>query len=130
MRRPFLAADKGTATAMTKSFLQGEHNRTWAKTMVVTINIKLDRILLHSAATSTVNPGIEISIPVWSTGTPAAQSSKWADAAEPCCSSPTIGFSMNSGRGTIQNKKHRGKSARLKARVQKQTIKAPIHHTT
>jgi hypothetical protein len=30
----------------------------------------------------------------------------------------------------IQNKKQSGKRARIKARVPKETIKAPIHHTT
>src|ERR1700691_316478 len=40
------------------------------------------------------------------------------------------GFSTNSGIGTIQNKKQRGKRARRKARVPKETTKSPIHHMT
>jgi hypothetical protein len=84
MRRPFFATDKGTARAITMSFLQRERKRICAKTMVVTNNIMLDRMLLHSGATSIVNPGIVISIPACSTGTPTTERSKWAEAAEPC----------------------------------------------
>src|ERR1700733_3154898 len=41
-----------------------------------------------------------------------------------------IGFSTNSGIGTSQNKKQRGKRARRKARMPKETMKEPTHHTT
>ena len=41
-----------------------------------------------------------------------------------------MGFSKNSGIGTIHNRKQRGKRARRKALGPKETTKAPIHHTT
>ncbi len=58
MRSPFFATESGIATATTSTLRQGERNRSCAKTMVVTTRIKLDRMLLHSRATSTVNPGM------------------------------------------------------------------------
>jgi aldehyde dehydrogenase (NAD+) len=130
MRSPFLATEIGIATAMTKIFRHEERKSICARTMVVTSNIELDRMLLHSRATSTVKSGMCSSIPRCSTGTPAAMKRKRAEAAEPCCSRLTTGFSTKSGKGTIQNKKQRGKRARWKAAVPKQRITAAIHHRT
>ena len=65
------------------------------KTMVVTTNIRLERMLLHSRATSTVKPGIVSRVPSSATGIPTAEKSRWADVTDPSCSSLTIGFSKN-----------------------------------
>ena len=78
MRSPFLATERGIAAAITKAFRQGERKRSCARTMVVTSNIELDRMLLHSRATSTVNPEMCSSMPRCSTGTPAAMKSNRA----------------------------------------------------
>ena len=48
IRKPFLAIERRTASPITKAFRDGERRQSWAKTMVVTSNIELDRILLHS----------------------------------------------------------------------------------
>ena len=128
MRSPFLATERGIATATTTTFRQDDRNSKCATTVVVTSNIMLERMLLHSGATSMVNPGICTSMPRCSIGIPAAAKSKWADAAEPCCRRVTIGFKRDWGSGTIQSRKQRGKSARRKALVPKKKIKAPIHH--
>ena len=98
--------------------------------MVVTTSIELERILLHSGATSSVNPGMWTNMPCCATGMPTAAKSKRADAAEPRCSRLTIGFIRKCGRGTIQNKKQRAKSDRRTARLPKQNRNAAIHHTT
>ncbi len=63
MRRPFFATDRGMATAAAKVFRQAERKLTCASTMVVTTNIRLERMLLHSGATSTVKPGIVMRVP-------------------------------------------------------------------
>ena len=43
---------------VTMVFRQVERNSIWAKIMVVTTNIKLEGMLLHSRATSIVKPGM------------------------------------------------------------------------
>jgi len=125
-----LAIDKGIATATTRAFRQNERKSRWARTITVTSNIKLDRMLLHSGATSRVNPGICRSVPLCATGISNAWKSKCADTTEPRCRTLTTESSRNSGNGTIHNKKQRGKTARRKARAPKQRANAAIHHAT
>src|SRR5579863_5298671 len=98
--------------------------------MLVTINIRLDRKLLHSVATSRLNPGIERNTPSCTTGTPNAESKRLADVAEPCCQMATIWFSNGAGNGTIQNKKHSGNKNRRTTRAPKHSTKDPIHQIT
>ena len=64
IRSPFLATDIGIATAITKAFRQTERKSICARTIVVTTSIKLERMLLHSLASSIVNPGTVICVPV------------------------------------------------------------------
>ena len=130
IRSPFLATESGIATATTKAFRHGERRRSCASTMVVTTSIKLERMLLHSGATARIRSGMCNSRPRCSTGTRATTKRRYAAFAEPCCSKLTIASRTNSGRGTSQNKKHRGKSERRNARVPKQKIKAAIHQST
>ena len=68
--------------------------------MVVTTNIKLERILLHSLATSSVSPGTATKVPSWLTGMPAMVNSSTAADADPCCSKYTMWCKANSGMGT------------------------------
>ena len=130
MRMPFLATDRGTTSNTTRSFFQVLRSSTWARTIVVTSNIKLDRMLLHSRATSTVRPGIDTRTPVRDTGTPTAEKSSDAAIADPCCSDWTILSSRNAGIGTSRNRKQRGKSSRRAAFVPKQITNAASHRTT
>src|SRR5579863_8275709 len=130
MRSPFFATDRGMATATTTAFRHTERKPNCARTMVVISNIELDRMLLHSLATSTVKPGMVSMKPFCATGTPAAVNRIWAADVEPCCKSLTTLFNRNVGNGTIQNKKQSGKSNAFETRVPKQQTKAPIHHRT
>jgi hypothetical protein len=114
-RSPFFATERGIATVIAKAFCQAERKLTCARTMVVTASSKLERMLLHSWATSTVNPGMVSCIPSCVTGTPLTAKSAWADAAEPSCNSLMIGFKRNPGKGTIQNKKQKREEGTLKS---------------
>lgn len=60
--------------------------------MVVTSNIELERMLLHSCASSTVKPGMVSRTPSWATGTATAAKSMDAADADPCCNRPTNAF--------------------------------------
>ncbi len=51
IRSPFLATESGIANATTTLFRQAVRKSICAKTIVVTTNIKLERMLLHSRAT-------------------------------------------------------------------------------
>ena len=59
----FFAIDSGTATSTAPILLQTERRNKCANTMLVTKSIKLERILLHSMATSMLSPGIESTKP-------------------------------------------------------------------
>src|SRR5579864_8585507 len=98
--------------------------------MLVTINMRLERKLLHSCATSRVSPGIESMIPSCVTGTPTAENSTLAEIAEPCCQKATILFNTGAGIGTNQNKKQRGNRNCRAMRVPKHSTKDPIHQVT
>src|SRR5579863_8067074 len=98
--------------------------------MVVTARMRLERMLLHSGATSSVNPGICTNMPSCVAGTLVSQKSRCAACTEPCCKRRTITFKANSGSGTSQNKKQRGKLERRKARVPKHSTKAAIDQST
>jgi len=76
MRSPFFATESGIDIRIIKAFRQGERKSSCARTMVVTINMELERMLLHSRATSTVNPGMCTNTPCCCTGTPAAAKSR------------------------------------------------------
>src|ERR1035437_339657 len=98
--------------------------------MVVTSNIELERILLHSCATSTVKPGIASLTPSCATGTPAAVKSTYADQADPCCNRCTISLSTSCGSGTNPKRKHSGKRTDRETREPKQRTNAPIQQIT
>src|SRR5271166_2240336 len=98
--------------------------------MVVTMSTRLERILLHSGATSRVSPGICTNMPSCVAGTRVIQKRECAACTDPCCKSRTTPFKANSGRGTSQNKKQRGNIERRKARVPKQRAKATITQIT
>src|SRR5208282_5411430 len=98
--------------------------------MLVTRSIELDRMLLHSLATSTVKSGMVSRTPLWVTGTPTAAKSPCAAQVEPCCKRCTISFVATRGSGTNPNKKHKGKRTARAAREPKQRTKAPIHERT
>src|SRR5579872_429425 len=108
IRIPFLKIESGMAVKTTALFRQRERRNKCASTMLVTINIRLDRKLLHSCATSRVNPGIDRMIPFCTTGIPKAENSTLADVADPCCQKATTLFNASAGIGTSQNKKQRG----------------------
>src|SRR5271166_5003094 len=120
IRNPFLAMERGIAANITRTLPQGEPSKSWASTMVVTNKIRLERMLLHSSATSSVSPGIVSRRPSCVTGTPAIAKSRLAAYAELCCKKLTMWFNANSGRGTNHNKKHRGKTQTREIRVPKQ----------
>src|SRR5271170_2543369 len=98
--------------------------------MLVTKRNRLERMLLHSRATSMFNPGMERILPCCETGTPTDKNRNRAAKAEPCCRDCTILINANAGRGTIQKRKARGKSNERLTRVPKQKTKAAIHHST
>ena len=68
--------------------------------MVVTTSIRVDRILLHSRATSILRLGIDSMIPSCVTGTPTARNMIRAATADCCCKNSTIRLKANSGMGT------------------------------
>ena len=51
------------ATMIASHFRHDERSRSCARIIVVINNIELERMLLHSVATSTVKPGISIRTP-------------------------------------------------------------------
>ena len=83
--------------------------------MVVTTSIRLERILLHSRATSISSPGMDNMIPSCVTGTPTARNMIRAANADCCCRNSTIQLKANSGMGTIQEQKAKRKQKRLKS---------------
>src|ERR1700691_2085887 len=91
--------------------------------MVVTTNIRLERILLHSRATSISRFGMDNMIPSCVTGTPIAWNRIRAADADCCCKNSTIQFSARLGMGMIKNRKQRGK-------IKDRTVLAPKHKTT
>ena len=58
-----MATETGIARAITSHFRHVVRNRSCARIMVVISNIELERMLLHSLATSTVSPGMSIRMP-------------------------------------------------------------------
>ena len=130
IRSPFLAIERGSVARTTVVFRQKDRRNKCASTMLVTTSTKLERRLLHSWATSSLNPGIDSMIPSCVTGTPKAENSKLAESAEPCCQRATTLFNASVGTGTNQNKKQRGKSNARKTPTPKQTINAPSHQVT
>src|ERR1039457_675522 len=95
--------------------------------MVVTTSIRLDRILLHSRATSMSSPGMDSMIPSCVTGTPTARNMIRADTADCCCKNSTIQFKANSGMGTTKKRKQEGKKTAEKFLLQKQTGTGETH---
>src|SRR5271166_2655989 len=122
--------ERGIAARMTIPLPQAERSKRWASTIVVTNNIRLERILLHSSATSSVSPGIVNWTPSCVTGTPAVAKRRLAAHAEPCCKKLTMWFNANSGRGTNHSRKHREKTYIREIRVPKQQTNDPIHQMT
>lgn len=129
IRKPFLATDRGTAIPMAKALRHGECKKSWARTIVVIRSIELDRMLLHSFAISSDNPGMVRTTPSRTTGTPTVVKSKVATIAEPCCRSLIILSSTICGSGTKPNKNPKGTRYTCKARVPKQKTNAPTHQT-
>src|SRR5438552_8930762 len=98
--------------------------------MLATNNIALERILLHSRATSMFPPGIERTNPCCETGTPIKENMSRAATALSACKNSTILFKTNDGMGTIQKRKTRGKRSVRAARAPKQATRVAIHHST
>src|SRR5271166_1493712 len=122
--------ERGMMARMTRAFPQAERSKRWASTILLTSNTRLERILLHSLATSMFSPGIDSTTPSCPTGTRAVAKSRWAADAEPCCKKLTMRLKANSGTGTNHSKKHRGKTHIRKIRVPKQQTNDPIHYVT
>src|SRR5437867_8198423 len=98
--------------------------------MLATSNITLERILLHSRATSMFAPGIERTTPCCETGTPINENMSRAATALSACKNSTTLFTANDGMGTIQRRKTSGNRSVLEARVPKHATKLAIHHST
>jgi len=130
IRSPFFATERGMAARTTRTLPQPEPRKRCASTMLQTTNIRLERMLLHSLATSTVKPGIVSKTPFCATGTPTAANNTCAAKADPCCKRLTISFKTACGNGTSQNRKQRGKSNDRETREPEQRMKAPIHDST
>src|SRR5271165_478783 len=130
IRQPFLAIERTIAARIIKTLLQCERRKRWPTTTQVINNIRLERILLHSLAISTVSPGIVSRTPSCVTGTRATAKSKRAAYADPCCKKLTIWSKANAGRGTNHSKKHRGKMQVRAILVPKLQTNDPIHHVT
>ncbi len=126
----FFSTESGTAKRTIKVLRQIDFRNKWASTRVVTNSIRLDRMLLHSRATSTVTPGIEMNIPFCMTGMPNAAKSNRVAFADCCCRKTTIRSSANSGSGTRQNRKRRANNNRCEIRLPKQNTKEPSHQVT
>src|SRR5271163_5023841 len=98
--------------------------------MVVTTSIKLERMLLHSFATSTVKPGMVRKKPSCETGTPTTVNRSSAVNADHCCRNVMMRASINEGIGTIHKRKPSGKRKVRAARVPKHRTNAPAHQLT
>src|SRR5580704_3876981 len=98
--------------------------------MLVSTNIRLERMLLHSFATSRVKPGIVRKKPSCDTGTPAAVNKSWAANADHCCRNVIMWASMNSGAGTSHNKKPSGNRKARATALPKHRTNAPAHQIT
>jgi hypothetical protein len=130
MRNPFLATDRGITKSTAAVLLHGDRSISQANTMVVISSIRLERILLHTFATSSVNPGIESNKPSCATGTWTVTKSARAANADPYCRYSIIRSSAKDGRGTFQNKNQRGKIRERVTLAPKQSAKLPIHQIT
>jgi hypothetical protein len=130
IRNPFLRSERGTASKTRRASRHDVRNSTCARTIVATSNIRLERMLLHSCATSTFGPGMERKTPWNEVGTLAAENNSHAARADPHSNICTILTSANKGIGTIQKRKQRGKSRDRAAVVRKHRTNAAIHKTT
>ncbi len=130
IRSPFLATDRGIANKIIRNFRHGVRRSICARTMVVTSNMRLDRMLLHSRATSTFRPGIDSTIPARTFGTPKAENSSSAAIADPRCNNCTIFVKATGGMGTIQKRKQSGKRSVRARLVPKHRTNAAIHKIT
>src|SRR5579862_823587 len=130
MRTPFLAIERGIAAAITTAFRQLERRNRCARTILVTTNMRLDRKLLHSCATSRLSPGIESTTPFCETGTPTVGNYTLAESAEPLCQNAIVLFNSRSGSGTSQNKKQSGNSKDRNVEAPKLTANDPSHQVT
>ena len=108
MRMPFLTKDKGIAAATSKLLRHQEPSKRWASTNVVITSIRLERMLLHSRATSMSSPGMDSIIPSCVTGTRATRNMSRAVVADCCCNHSMVQFNTASGIGTINSRKQRG----------------------
>ena len=77
----------------------------------------VERIPLHSLATSMSNEGNDRTNPSRTTAICAAFSSKTDASVEPLCKSQIIRSSSESGIGTMKNRNNRGKTGRPKGRM-------------
>jgi len=96
--------------------------------MLAISNITLERMLLHSRATSMFTPGIERTNPCCETETPINENMSREAVVDCACRNSTVLFSGRDGIGTIQKRNRRGKRNEREARVPKQTTKLAIHH--
>src|SRR5207247_1333774 len=98
--------------------------------MLATNNITLERILLHSRATSIFTPGIDRTNPCCETGTPINENMSRAATALSACKNSTTLFKANDGMGTIQRRKTSGNRSVREVWVPKHVTKLAIHHST
>jgi 4'-phosphopantetheinyl transferase len=72
---------------------------------------RLERMLLHSFATSMVTPGTKRRNPCRETGVPTAWKMRYAISVEACCKARMTRSKATSGNGTISSKNKSGKAA-------------------
>src|SRR5947208_5795836 len=130
IRSAFFAIERGTVAAITAALHHGERRLTCERTMLAINNITLERILLHSRATSMLTPGIERTNPWCETGTPINKNISRAATALSACKNSTTLLSANEGIGTIQRRNTSGNRHSREKRPPKQITKLAIHHST
>src|SRR5438309_6054319 len=106
MRTPFLTISRGMVARTKTAFVQAERRKRWLASRLMISRAKLERIPLHSLATSIVSPGSEKVKPVRNTGTPSSSKTVYETSADPACSQRIAWFKKTSGMGTIRSGEH------------------------
>src|ERR1700722_2283221 len=115
IRRPFLKIAIGMETRTAIHLLRRDFKNSCASTIVVTTRIVLERMPLHSAATSISILENENTRPSRTTGTRNSRNSRYETSAERHCSSVISQEIARSGGGTARKENSNGKRKRANA---------------
>src|ERR1035438_6251611 len=111
IRNPFRRIPSGITKATSTILRQRVLRKRWDVSKLEMNSTQLERIPLHSLATSSVIPGMDSTTPSWLTGTPAIEKSSWAADADASAEALFSQFTAASGSGTMKTRNATGKAA-------------------